>query len=53
MRLLDQLWEYYLLAMIGNNLDKEIIGLCLNKREKLTLIEVWLRTDSRALLIGK
>jgi hypothetical protein len=39
--------------MIGNQLDTDIIGICLSKHEKQTLVEVWLRSSQRKILIGK
>jgi hypothetical protein len=33
--------------MVGNQLDQEVIGLCLNKHQKQTLIEIWLHNLNR------
>jgi hypothetical protein len=50
---LDQIWEYLLFSLVGNQLDRDIIGVCLSKHEKQTLVEVWLRSKERRVLIGK
>ena len=46
---LDQVWEYLVFSMVGNRLDHEVIGICLNKHQKQSLIEVWLRRLYRKL----
>jgi hypothetical protein len=38
---------------VGNQLDRDIIGVCLSKHEKQTLVEVWLRGKERRALVGK
>jgi hypothetical protein len=35
---LDQIWEYLLFGLVGNQLDRDIIGACLSKHEKQTLL---------------
>ncbi|XP_031472700.1 uncharacterized protein LOC116245170 [Nymphaea colorata] len=50
---LDQIWEYLLFGLVGNQLDRDIIGICLSKHEKQTLVEVWLRRKDKRVLIGK
>ena len=40
---MDHIWEYLLFGLVGNQLDRDIIGVCLSKHEKQTLLEVWLR----------
>lgn len=49
---LDQIWEYLLFGLVGNQLDRDIIGVCLSKHEKQTLLEIWLRSKERRVLIG-
>ena len=51
--MLDQVWEYLVFSMIGNRLDEEVIGICMNKHQKQTLIEIWLRRLYRKIEIGE
>lgn len=44
---MDDIWEYLIFSLVGNQLDPEIIGVCLNKHQKQTLIEIWLRSSNR------
>lgn len=54
MDVLDQLWEYLLFMMVGNQLDNQVVGICMCKREKISLIEIWLkREDSYSLIAAK
>ena len=62
--IMDHLWEYLLFSMVGNTLPstkttlepkghEDIIGMQLNKRENMTLIEIWFRTDKHALQLSR
>lgn len=37
-RLLDVVWEFLCYALVGNNIDYDVIGISLGKREKMTLV---------------
>ena len=50
--MLDIIWEFLCYALIGNNIDHDVIGIMLGKREKMTLVEIWLRNNDRAKDIG-
>ena len=51
-KLLDIIWEFLCYALVANNIDSDVIGLSLCKREKMTLVEIWLTQNDRAKEIG-
>lgn len=51
-KLLDAIWEFLCYAFVGNNIDVDVIGVSLCKKEKISVIEIWLRTNDRAMEIG-
>ncbi len=51
-RLLDAIWEFLCYSLVGSNIDQDAIGVSLCKREKITLVEIWLRNNDRAEEIG-
>lgn len=51
--ILDKIWEYLIFSMVGNQLGSEIVGICLSKHEKQTLVEVWLRNSHKKVQIGQ
>lgn len=48
--LLDRKWEALLFACIGEEFNSsEVVGVVLSKREKHTLLEVWIDTKNEAI----
>lgn len=43
MKMLDKQWHRLLFNIIGESVHESVIGVSMCKREKITLVEIWLR----------